>query len=574
MPPRINLPPVTRVIILALISLSTLNAGLRFRSWVATTTPEQQLTTSPSTYLSSPQWAIPYLVLIPTKSLWYPWTFLTAALIENNIISLTVSGAVVWFGGKYLERAWGSQEFGKFAIFVTVTPNFLSFLLYGFWHILTGTPQYPTQLNGLLALSASFLVALKQLIPEHTVSLFRSLLRVRIKHFPALFVVANMVSGPLLGTWTALWLSLFGFLTGWLHLRFFRISDLGASETATGGEGARMRGDPSETFAFVEFFPDVFKPALTPICDATYAVFVSLRLITPFSEEAIEAATEASRGSGLPGLMDDRSSGRRAEAERRRAVALKALDQRLNAAASSRNANSAIVIEKPEVQQESSCKAVRPVGALHCTLGVMRLSQRELELAIDILRSLDVLDLLKQQSQTDTDALSKPLQLQLRGLESMHDPQNTSILYVAPYDSTARLEPLCLAIQALFKEKSLLVSDDRPLKLHATIVNTIYAKGFMPKRRAPHQQQANNGRTSVEANPNALDGSTGHGPRAKGSTKIDAREVLNNYKDFDWASLTLDRIAICEMGAKKHYDDEGRVIGEEYKEVAHIALPT
>lgn len=143
MPPRLNLPPVTRVIILALVSLSTLNAGLRFRSWAAATSPEdQKLVTSPSTYLSSPQWAISYLVLIPTKSIWYPWTFLTAALIENNIISLAVSGAVVWFGGKYLERAWGSQEFGKFAVFVTVTPNLLSFLLYGLWHVLSGhTPE-------------------------------------------------------------------------------------------------------------------------------------------------------------------------------------------------------------------------------------------------------------------------------------------------------------------------------------------------------------------------------------------------------------------------------------------------
>lgn len=73
----------------------------------------------------------------------------------------------------------------------------------------------------MLALSAAFLVSLKQLVPEHTVSLFNSLLRIRIKHFPALFVLANMLSGPLLGTDTATWLAMFGFLTGWLYLRFY-----------------------------------------------------------------------------------------------------------------------------------------------------------------------------------------------------------------------------------------------------------------------------------------------------------------------------------------------------------------
>lgn len=191
-------------------------------------------------------------------------------------------------------------------------------------------------------------MALKQLIPEHTVSLFNALLRIRIKHFPALFVAANMLSGPLLGTHTALWLSLFGFLTGWIHLRFYRVSDLGASEAVTGGEGAHMRGDPSETFAFVDFFPDLLKPILAPICDAIFNLLVQVRVCTPFSGEAIEAATEASRGGGLPGIMDQRTGGRRAEAERRRAIALKALDQRLNAAAANRNPNSAIVIERPE----------------------------------------------------------------------------------------------------------------------------------------------------------------------------------------------------------------------------------
>lgn len=203
----------------------------------------------------------------------------------------------------------------------------------------------PTPINGLLALSAAFLVSLKQLVPEHTVSLFNSLVRIRIKHFPALFVLANMLSGPLLGTDTATWLSLFGFLTGWLYLRFYRISDIGATESATGGEGSIMKGDPSETFAFVSFFPDIFHPILAPICDSVYDALVQLKLCNPFSDSAIEAATEsaASRSEGgLPSVMRQGGGGgggKRAEAERRRALALKALDQRLNAAAATRSAN-------------------------------------------------------------------------------------------------------------------------------------------------------------------------------------------------------------------------------------------
>jgi hypothetical protein len=152
-----------------------------------------------------------------------------------------------------------------------------------------------------------------------------------------------MLSGPLLGTDTAFWLALTGFLVSWIYLRFYRVSEI-SSASATGGEGLKMKGDASDTFAFGAFFPDAVHPYLSPACDNIYATLVQLKLCTPFSEEAIEAGNEnaASRSEGgLPSLMNGRSGGgRRAEAERRRALALKALDQRLNAAAAGRGGGS------------------------------------------------------------------------------------------------------------------------------------------------------------------------------------------------------------------------------------------
>lgn len=204
----------------------------------------------------------------------------------------------------------------------------------------TDSARSPTPIQGLVAVEAGFLVALKQLVPEHTVSLFKGMIRIRIKHFPAIFVLANMISGPLLGTDTAFWLSLTGFLTSWIYLRFFRISEITSS--ATGGEGATMKGDASDTFSFVAFFPDVMHPFLAPVCDGIWDVLVQMKICLPFSEEAIEAGNEsaASRTEGLPSIMNGGGrggGGRRAEAERRRALALKALDQRLNAAAATRH---------------------------------------------------------------------------------------------------------------------------------------------------------------------------------------------------------------------------------------------
>ena len=138
--PRINLPPLTRALFLVLLALSALNVSLRFRNW-SSTLPSTPPATAPSNYISSPELAIPYLVLVPLKSLKFPWTFLTAALVENNAVSLAISGVVVWFGGKYLERAWGSTEFAKFLLYVTMIPNIFSFGVYAVWHAIAPAPE-------------------------------------------------------------------------------------------------------------------------------------------------------------------------------------------------------------------------------------------------------------------------------------------------------------------------------------------------------------------------------------------------------------------------------------------------
>lgn len=237
-------------------------------------------------------------------------------------------------------------------------------------------------------------------------------------------------------------------------------------------------------------------------------------------------------------------------------------------------------------------KAIRPVGALHCTLGVMSLNEEKLDEAINVLKTIDIEQLMLGDAAatgdrpvSDLDAASsndieakyhstQPFTIDLKGLVSMHAPQNTSILYAAPQDPSERLYPLCLALQKIFKEKELLLPDDRKLKLHATLVNTIYAKG---KKKPQAKPDGNRNTTPSQSAPAEQpdDRSQGHGPNAKAPLKIDAREVLEKYKDFAWAeNFTLDRVAICEMGAKKKTDPDGNAVGEEYIEVANVSLPS
>lgn len=160
----------------------------------------------------------------------------------------------------------------------------------------------------------------------------------RVKHFPAIFLLANTISGIALGTETAMFLAWFGFFTAWVYLRFYRVSP--SLSSAATGDGSVIKGDASDTFAFAHFFPEPIQTPVGKVADQVYNTLVSLRVCSPFSAEDIDAGNEqasARAEGGLPSIMNPNSRGgkggaTRAEAERRRALALKALDQRLHAA--------------------------------------------------------------------------------------------------------------------------------------------------------------------------------------------------------------------------------------------------
>lgn len=109
---------------------------------------------------------------------------------------------------------------------------------------MTDVPCRLTPICGAVALQGGFLVAFKQLVPEYTVRL-KQVIKVRVKRFPAVFLLVNTLSGPIFGTDVSFFLSWLGFFSGWTYLRFFKrtFTDLEY------GQGAALKGDASETFA-------------------------------------------------------------------------------------------------------------------------------------------------------------------------------------------------------------------------------------------------------------------------------------------------------------------------------------
>jgi membrane associated rhomboid family serine protease len=321
-----NIPPVTRILLIAIVTFSFLYNLAKWKS----------VSSVPNRVWPQNQARVPYLVLVPAKCLYYPWTFILTTFIEQNVFTLVVNLAALFFGGKYLERAWGSKGFAVAFAVAAIIPNLIAAPMYIIWGAIMGNETRSlTPISGGITIQAAFLVAFKQLVPEHTVSIFRGFVKMRVKHFPAVFLLANTISGLVFGTDTAAIFAWVGLVTFWVYLRFFkRQPDL--SGTTTSGKG--IKGDASETFAFATFFPDRIQPPIAAVCDQIFILFCNMKLCVPFSEEAIVSGNEqvAARGEGgLPSLLNQgkgaKGMGKREEAERRRALALKALDQRLTA---------------------------------------------------------------------------------------------------------------------------------------------------------------------------------------------------------------------------------------------------
>ena len=229
-------------------------------------------------------------------------------------------------------------------------------------------------------------------------------------------------------------------------------------------------------------------------------------------------------------------------------------------------------------------KAFRPLGVLHLTLGVMSLrSEEKMNDAKGLLEDLELSDLLKESESQCVDTIqgndlpnqnntprkkpdpppedsrgrpptlletlkravtppflsrpttsARPLSISLRGLQAFPKPSEATVLHCPPYDPTSRLYPFCLKLKQRFIDAGFMEPENRPLVLHATIVNTVYAK--MDRR---------------------------HERRRMGSITFDATEIMRTYNEkggtehsdatgaFVWATdILIDRVRICEMGAK------------------------
>ncbi|GAO52015.1 DUF1751-domain-containing protein [Saitoella complicata NRRL Y-17804] len=309
-----SVPPTTRLAVGGVFVFSFLHAFLRYRSYDPSA---EESRTEPS-----------ILVVVPALSYFFPWAFLTATFVESNIITLLLTAIVLLNGGRYLERAWSSRELAKFLAIVSVMPNIVAFFFCVFTYAITGYSNLIyAAIRGSTSIQSAFLVCFVQLVPEHSINLFKGTLHLRVKRLPAIYLLVITILAPfynflaVVQAWT-------GFLAAWTYLRFYKTNVIDLT-TGTG-----MKGDASETFALAYFFPEPIQSIVAAISIPIFNFFCAIKVVAPFSAAEVERQTQqrsAMHGRAAPG-------GARAEAERRRALALKALDMRL--ASSNRSAQS------------------------------------------------------------------------------------------------------------------------------------------------------------------------------------------------------------------------------------------
>lgn len=175
--------------------------------------------------------------------------------------------------------------------------------------------MFATYIHGLTGYVAAVCVAVKQIMPDHV--LFRipiaGTIKFRNRNLPLLLLsVLGILCAVGFSQWVYFWMFLSGIYAGFVYLRYIQKHSNGS------------RGDSSEAFEFATFFPNVLQPPISKIIDTFHAGLVKLHILKkPQRKFNFAESLPTGITVGLPGSSH-------MDAERRKQIALKALNDRLN----------------------------------------------------------------------------------------------------------------------------------------------------------------------------------------------------------------------------------------------------
>ncbi|XP_069500157.1 transmembrane protein 115 [Ambystoma mexicanum] len=236
------------------------------------------------------------------------WTLVTHGVVEKHIWDVSISLATVVVAGRLLEPLWGALELLIFFAVVNISVGILGAFSYLLTYVATFNLAYlfHIHIHGVLGFLAGVMVALKQTMGD---SIVVKVPQVRMKVVPMLLLLILailrlivLIESQLLASYG------FGVLSSWVYLRFYQ-------------RHSRGRGDMSDHFAFATFFPEILQPVVGLVANLVHSVLVKVRICRK-TVKRYDVGAPSSITISLPGTDPQ-------DAERRRQIALKALNERL-----------------------------------------------------------------------------------------------------------------------------------------------------------------------------------------------------------------------------------------------------
>ncbi|KAL5014629.1 hypothetical protein ScPMuIL_008899 [Solemya velum] len=259
--------------------------------------------------------AIPYLTVTPGYVLppnMRIWAFFTQCFIEFHFWEVLVDIAVVILCGKLLEPLWGAMDMLLFFLITNVSVALSTTIFYVLIYFLSRNEEYlfETHIHGLVGYIAGFSVAVKQVMPDH-ILMASPFGKLRNTHIPLLLLFAAgslRLVGALDGPFPVMFG--FGIFLSWIYLRFYQKHSNG------------NRGDMADNFNFASFFPSQLQPLIAIISNSIFMGMVKIRICKK-PQRKYDVSSPSTITISLPGTEPQ-------DAERRRQLALKALNDRLS----------------------------------------------------------------------------------------------------------------------------------------------------------------------------------------------------------------------------------------------------
>ncbi|XP_067936339.1 transmembrane protein 115-like [Watersipora subatra] len=268
-----------------------------------------------SYFLTFSSSALDHLSVVPGYVLppnFWIWTLITHNFLQVHMVMVLIDICVVILSGKLLEPLWGPLQIGIFFLIVCCCSAVCTALTYMVFYYVTGNTNYlfETRIHGLGAYIGGFSVVVKQLMPDE-VLLRLPFGKVRNRHIPLLCLVTAIVlslCGVLNGPYSIHFG--FGVLASWIYLRFYQKHSNG------------NRGDMAEDFTFSSFFPSPLDIFVAIISNTIFSLLIRVGVCKK-PQRKYDVSSPTTITVTLPGTDP-------ADAERRRQLAIKALNERLS----------------------------------------------------------------------------------------------------------------------------------------------------------------------------------------------------------------------------------------------------